>query len=383
MRLKRYQLALAVKEQEYMRRLAEYMRESPFGEQWQVTAFTNAEACQKYVEQGYKIDLLAIQPDLLLEMKDELPKVPIVALVMKLGQSRQELELLQFQPLPLLLQHLTEIHARSIRHHVHIAASAEGRVGVKVISVYSASGGIGKTALALHLVHAAGTQQHRTFYLNLEKWNTAEVWLGETAADGASSEGLSELLYGLKSQPELSRRWIAEHRKRHPLLKGDYLAPCTNLEDRMTLEPEDAASLLKAISESGLYDLIVIDLDVGLEELHMGLFELSDQVLWAVNDHPSVRSKQMLALRYGEQKWGERFEAQLRKFKWVRSRISEQQGASAELSRLDVIPVVLPEVAEWHGAAGVTLLSSPLFRAAVDQLFRHLLQEGGSLVAKR
>lgn len=374
-----------------MRRLADYVRESPLGEQWQVTAFTNAEACKEYVKQGYSIDLLAAQPELLNELKERLPNVPTVALVMKPGESKEENELQQFQPLPLLLQRLFEFHAAAAGKLAHTAAAVEEASGVQVISVYSASGGVGKTALALHFVHAASSHRYRTFYLNLERWHTSDVWLGRMQAEGSSEgegegegEGLSELLYGLKSQPDQALRWLMEHRKRHPLLKGDYLAACTNPEDRITLGAEDALSIVNVIAGSGHYDLIVIDLDDGLDELHTAIFERSDEVLWVLNDDASIRRKQMMALRYGEQKWGKRFERLSHKFIFVKNHAaSTAQPIANELGGLACAPVPLPEVPEWRGEATVTLLSSPLFRAAVDRLFKYILKEGGEGVADR
>lgn len=369
-----------------MKRLADYVRDSPLFEQWQVIAFTNAGACMQYVKQGYRIDLLAAQPELLNELKgrdEAFAAIPTAALVMKLGESKEVLELHQYQPLPLLLQRLSDLHAMSIGHPGQIDAASELAAGIKIISVYSATGGTGKTALALHLAHAASTHRYRTFYLNLERWNTSEAWLGLPQNGDAPNapgvrEGLSEFLYGLKAQPDQSVKWLLEHRNRHSLLKGDYLAPCTNMEDRLTLGAEDALGLVDVIARSRQYDLIVIDLDDGLEELHAALFEQSNQVLWVMNDDGSVRDKQSMKLRYGEQRWGERFRSCSRKFVFVNNRATT--AAKPSLSeRNDIVcaPVQLPEVPEWRGAAAVTLLSSPLFRAAADKLFKFILQEGG------
>ena len=387
--MNKYQLAVAVKEQEYSKRLADYVRDSKFGEQWQVIAFTHADACKRYVKQGYKIDLLAAQPELLKEMKAELPGMTAAALVLKPGDSDEVHELHQYQPLPLLLQRLTEIHARAAAHPVQTAGASETVHGVKVISVYSASGGTGKTALALHLAQAAGTHRYRTFYLNLERWNTSEVWLkpqrnGDSGDGEALDEGLSELLYGLKAQPEQSVTWLMEHRKRDALLQGDYLAACTNLEDRMTLSGEEAVGLVDVIARSGQYDLVVIDLDSGLEELHTAIFEQSNQVLWMLNDDTSVRNKQGMALRYGEQKWGERFKRLSPKFVFVANRAVQAERVSLSgMNGLAYAQVQLPEVPEWRGPGQAKLLSSPSFRAAADKLFKHLCLEGGSLVVKR
>ncbi|OMF38820.1 hypothetical protein BK133_01045 [Paenibacillus sp. FSL H8-0548] len=377
--MSKYQLAVAVKEQEYLKRLAYYIRDSRLGEQWQVIAFTHVEACKQYVKQGYPIDLLAAQPELLAALKLELPSVPAAALVLKLGESGEEHELLQYQPLKVLLQRLTEIHARAALSPISINGASKNVSGVKIISVYSAAGGTGKTALALHLVHAASTSGCRTFYLNLERWNSAEIWLGtERQGSDSEREGLSELLYGLKAQPEKSVNWLIEHRKHDTLLQGDYLAPFTNLEDRMTLSQEDALGIVEAAAGSGLYDLIVIDLESGLDELHIAVFEKSSQVLWTLSEALSVREKQMMAIRYGSQKWGERFNRLIPKFLSVNT--SAAAAARPGLGMSDSIAharVKLPEISEWRGAGHVRLLSSPLYRAAVDKLYKQLYSEEG------
>ena len=51
-------LIIAVKEADYIDRLAEYIRHSPFGEIWQLTAFTNPAALKHFIRGGYRIDSL-------------------------------------------------------------------------------------------------------------------------------------------------------------------------------------------------------------------------------------------------------------------------------------------------------------------------------------
>ncbi|MDQ0060956.1 hypothetical protein [Paenibacillus harenae] len=382
--MKRYQLAVAAKEQEYVRRLAEYIRESPFGQQWQLIAFTNAKALGEHVEKGYTIDLLASQPGLYAELRaermvaaEQLDRILTVALVLKRGESNgQQQELLQYQPLPSLLQGLLDIYAASAGHSSSAAAVLAPEEGAKVVTVYSSSGGTGKTALALHLTNAAGSQHCRTFYLNLERWHSAGVWLGNTHYAGAE-EGLSELLYELKSQPEHAGQWLSEHRKRHSLLKGDFLSACTNTEDRITLGADDAARLLALIKKSGQYDLIIVDLDDGMDELHMTLLESSDQILWLVSDDEGILAKQRLAYRYGEQKWGARFQRISQRVNLIHNR-AKKNALPPTMNRdgIPYMPIALPEAPEWHNATSAKLLSSPAYRAAAGRLMNYMMRGG-------
>lgn len=386
----KYQLAVAAGEREYAKRLADYVRDSPFSGCFQVIAFTNSEACLKYLKQGYPIHFLAAEPALMEELAEASAGIPKAVLVKELTGVGEWPELLQFQPLPLLLQRLLELQARGGGKPPGASAPSVGggdggAAAAKVTAVYSAIGGTGKTAIALHLAHAAGSGGLRVFYLNLELWNTSERWLGKpkSEAGGSMAAGLSELLYELKAQPEQAAEWLLAHRIRHPLLKGDYVAPCTNLEDRLTLGPDDARGLIGAIARSGQYDLIVVDMDDGLGELHAAVFELSQQVLWVTGAEAAEADKRLMKLRYGEQRWGERFREMSRKFLFVRNR-ADPAAMTRMRGRTEPVaaPVLFPEAAEWR-TGEAALLTSPHFRAAAEKLANFLFQAGGAKGADR
>lgn len=364
----RYQLIVAVKEQEYVRRLAEYVRDSPFGELWQLTAFTNPEAFLHFLKGGYHADLIAAQPSMLDAAGAAIANVPIVALVAGRGQYPQYKELLQFQPLPELLQSIVSLNALS-GSTIHSA----GEEDMRIITVCSASGGVGKTALSLQLVNTAANNGFRVFYLNLERWNTMAAWLGKEAMTG-SSEGFSQLLYLVKTQPDKVGGWLIEHRQRHSALKGDYVLPCSNVDDRLTLGAIDASAVVQAIAATGQYDYLVIDLADGLSELELGLFERSNQVVWLMTDDKAVQQKLKLIHEYGERIWDDRFRAASRRFRYVINR--HRNDASAV--RMDrIISDYLPFVDGVQQSGLSAILASPLYKAAVERLFQHLVKEGG------
>ncbi|MFF2094280.1 hypothetical protein [Paenibacillus sp. NPDC058174] len=366
------QLAIAVKEQEYARRLADYVRDSPFGEKWQLTAFTHPEAFVHFLKGGYPVDFIAAQPSMLKTAGSFLPGVPTAVLAGGNGDSANFPELRQFQPLPELLHQIAALYADSG------ISRQKTEEGASVLTVYSASGGVGKTTLCLQLMHTAGAGGLRAFYLNLERWNAMEAWLGKEAGS-SEGEGLSQLLYLLKAQPEKVNGWLLQHRKRHAALKGDYLPSFSNADDRITLQAGDAEAIVKAIAASGQYDLIVIDMDEGLDELHLALYERSDQIVWLLTDDPSVRCKSELACRYGSQRWGSRFQAVERRFRFVVNRRSGGNGErlpQRNWSDARAIAAALPEY-EADSLQPQSLIAAPQYKAAVERLFRQLMKEGG------
>jgi cellulose biosynthesis protein BcsQ len=369
----RQQLAIAVKEQDYVKRLADYVRDSPFSEQWQLTAFTHVEAFVQFLKSGFPIHGIAAQPEMLKAAADAdvLPEgVPVAALVTAIGQCPDYHELLQFQALPGLLQGIAAFMATA----PHLAVREQE---VNITTVYSASGGVGKTTLARQLVHTAASNGHRVFYLNLERWSAAGAWLGE-AGIAAGEEGLSQLLYTLQSHPDKVGEWLTRHSKRHASFKGDYILPCTNPEDRMTLQAADAAAIIQAIVSTGQYDQIVIDLDDGQDELHLAVLELSHQILWLITEDLAVQRKSQLVYQYAMQRWGDRFRTIERRILPV---INRSDGQSHALHLFKPAAAALPDI---RLGSSTSVLASPLYKAAVERLFKELVrEEGGALIADR
>lgn len=259
---------------------------------------------------------------MLRELQPELACVPSIALVGKIGESDAKYELLQYQSLPQLLRGMSELF--DVMSHTGTQSTDNGRSNSKVVTVHSASGGVGKTTFALHLANAASMLQHRTFYLNLERYNTANLWLSNNEAEAGSGAGLSDLLYGIKTRSQLQAQWLLQHRKYDPHLKCDYLLGFTNIEDRLALSAEDAVAIVDTISQSGHYDVVVVDMDDGMEELHIALLDRADRNFWIVTEDRSVLRKQSIANMYGEQKWGERFQRLLQKSQAIRNRQSKE-----------------------------------------------------------
>ncbi len=201
-------LIIAVKEAEYIDRLAEYIRHSPFGEIWQLTAFTNPAALKHFIRGGYRIDLIVAQPAMLEGLGESIGSIPTAALVSYHGQCQDLPEVMQYQPLPQLLQSFSAVYAASGERFNH--AVSKGNGSATVVSVYSASGGIGKTTLALQLAQQAGLRGLRVFYLNLEQWNATSIWFGEEGGDD-----FSQMLYTLQTQPDKAFVRLTELRKRH------------------------------------------------------------------------------------------------------------------------------------------------------------------------
>ncbi|MHA7964561.1 P-loop NTPase family protein [Paenibacillus sp. CAU 1782] len=366
------QLGLAVRDMEYTRRLAEYVRSGPFRDRCQLVAFTNAEACRHYIKQGFPMELVAGEPALLEELSPDLAQTRQVALVGRLGESKLQEETLRYQALPQLLQSLLERNVAALAGKV-IAGSAIGgyEEGPVVIGVSSVSGGVGVTALSLHLAHGAGSMGLHTCYLNLERWNTANSWLdGHHAARGG---GLSELLYEIKAHGKADKEWLGANRNHNATLKGDYLTGFSHPGDRENLTAEDAVALIDYIAGSGRYKVIVVDLDHELCELHLSVLERCNYSFYVVADDASSLGKLSLAWGYANHKWGERHTRMLEN-NWVVRNRTAGGGTFALPQSYRSAPGGLPDVEVWRQGRRGKLLESPAFRAASAELLKLALK---------
>ncbi|MFC4102291.1 P-loop NTPase family protein [Paenibacillus xanthanilyticus] len=361
------QLVAAVREADYLERLADYIRHSAFGERWQLTAFTNPQALRQYLKSGYPVDLLVAQTAFTPQI-EEAGVSCITGLFVPIGHTSGEREIAQFQPLPTLLQSFETLYASGAPGG---RGSIRGTKKSAVVTVCSAVSGIGKTTLALRLAQAMGARGNSAFYLNLEQWNASASWLGREGREDA----LSRLLYTLQSEPEQAAGHLNELKCRHAGLKIDYIPPCPNPEERESMTAELAELLIRAIRESGYYDLLVIDTDGRFDPVTIRAMQASDTLLWMTEPYASSRIKTEMAWAHIKARWGEGAAELARRTKWIAVHPGGTNDEPYAETRVRIDHVLPPAEEGGHGAEPS---ASPGYRAAIEHILeRQLLRARG------
>lgn len=368
MRVHKQQLVVAAREADYLERLADYIRHSAFGERWQLTAFTNPQALRQYLKSGYPVDLLVAQQSFSAQIEESGISCRTGVFVPR-GPSGGELEIVQYQPLPALLQAFEALYAPSAPGG---KGTMRGNKGTATVTVCSAVSGIGRTTLALRLAQGAGVRGGSVFYLNLEQWNASGAWLGREGR----ADALSQLLYALQAEPEQAAGRLNELKCRHAELKVEYLPPCPNPEERQSMTAEVAEQLIRMIQESGYYDLLIIDTDGRFDPVATCALEASDTILWMLEPYAGSRIKTDLAWTHLKSRWGERTAEMAQRVKWI----AVQSGGGMSVESVPEMGIridhVLPEAKE--GGAGASQTASPAYRAAVEHMLeRHLMRARG------
>jgi Mrp family chromosome partitioning ATPase len=359
-------VVLAATQREYAAKLAEYVREEEPG--WDIVSFTQVSALHRELQDDRVIDLLIGQTELLSEVTSLIGKVgKVMALVEARGKGGGEwAEIVQFQPLPNLLS--------AIRGSLS-GVSDVSPSSCQVLTIFSASGGTGKTTVALNLIRQAGERGLRTFYLNMEPLNATSLLFGKGEPDS-----MSRLLYSLQAYPERWGEQLEQLCRHQPQLRTDFLDAPDHPEERLALTSELLITLLERLRSSGRYDLIVIDPDSGAGDWHRRLLEMSDRIVWLAVDDAQYLHKTNLLLRHWQTHLGDGF----KKLFFIMNK--GHGGGIANRWELPggVPSAILPYIPQWKSVDQPgRLLGAPAFSGAVEQLIDLLGLGGASAPAAR
>ncbi|MFC5531621.1 hypothetical protein [Cohnella yongneupensis] len=359
-------VVLASAQREYVAKLAEYVREQE--PEWDVAAFTYASALRMELQEGNRsVDLLIGEADLLREAGAAIDRArKVLALADGTMAAEEWASIDQYQPLPVLMTAIRTAIAGD-----RVASANECRI----ITVFSASGGTGKTTLALNMLRQAGERGLRTFYFNLEALNATSLLFGHGEPDS-----LSRLLYGLQAHPEQWDELFAATCRHQPYLRTDYIDAPDHPGERLALPSELLAEVLGRVRASGRYDLIVVDPDAGAGEWHRSLLGGSDQVVWLTTDDVQCLTKTDKLLRY----WNASAEGLSDKLVFVMNKSQGQRSLNRWSLPGDGPAMSLPYVPQWKTVEQPgRLLGAPAFCGAVDELLEALGIRSRTPSAKR
>ncbi|GIO14249.1 hypothetical protein J19TS2_38040 [Cohnella xylanilytica] len=358
-------VVLAAPEPQYAAKLARYLKEN--NPDWEVAAFTQEAGLLRHLKESGGGEALLVHSSLLPRLREAARDAgyrgKLIVLAEKPGATGGEgsgggealPELAQYQPLSRLSAELRALIEGGI------GGGKRESSGIEIWTVFSASGGAGKTTVALNLAKQAGERGCRTFYLNLEPLNATDLLFGEGEPDS-----LSRLLYALQSGEGRAEEEWERLRRHHAGLQADYLDAPEHPAERLAMTPEKLKTLLSAIADSGSYDLIVVDPDSGCGDWHRELLAASGRIVWLTTDDAHARRKADKLLRY----WQERLPGLPGRVSFV---VNKHAGAWAGDGRW-TLPgggpaALLPYVPQWKTLDQPgRLFQAPAFSGAIDRL---------------
>ncbi|WP_152394970.1 P-loop NTPase family protein [Paenibacillus guangzhouensis] len=379
--MKKLNLVLASADREYVELFMHYVQSSEFVHEVTMKSFTQLESFRYYVQHESSVDLILGEEAFLAMESTANCACPILLLSEDIGGSgatETGKKIGKYQPLHVLLSTLLSKYGGERNLSLN-DGDKTGRT--KVISIYSAVAGMGKSTLALNFCRQLTLQGQRVFYLSLEMLNGSallfDAYRSPPAVDPANR--LSKLLYYLKSErsvDELLTEWNA-FKSSGATMNFDYFDPLHNLDEMKQINQQDARRLLDLIQRSGAYDTVVVDLDSAMEERTIAAMEYSDKLFWLLQDDALMLWKTEQVLQYLElHQSSQSLSALLHKTCFAVNKYLGQMVNPVRSSRIRV-SAHLPYIAAWKQIdQPQVLLQAATFQSAVMKL---CVEEGATM----
>lgn len=372
---------LASSSLEYVEALLDYIQGSSYSAVFQVIAFSQPEAMSRYMEELSPASLpdLVVVEELFMEKwiaGSFSDKVPALLFTEQPVAEESQTKIMKYQPLPSILAKWEELLLRSSRRE-------RGRFTGEqtwVIGVTSASGGCGKTTVALNLAKQLGRSGYSVFYLNLETIDSTGPFLHTTSIERQSESGgdsFSQLLYQLRANKVQGSRFHGEKKDRIDLkpytirnerIQADCFVPAKNRKELLQMSKSDTSDLIRLIVESGQYHFVIADHDSVWDLRSEAVMEESQLLVWLLSDDIHTMNKYKEWMKFHEQLDSAQYENMMGKTLYVINRymgslVNELPGEGM------IAEHYLPYIPSWKQMREPDLLlSSPIYQKEMSKL---------------
>lgn len=368
--MKKINLVIADNNLEYIEYLLSYIRESEYAESFNIKIFSKRENLIAFLQTDSNLDILLVTSGLL-PPNIVFANTIIIQLLDNLLINIETTyhSIYKYQPLNSLFSQIVaifvEIHGQSLK-------KIDQNRKKSVISVYSSTGGAGKSTIALNLAHEAALREKKVFYLNLE-------WISSTSSFFSMNNtyDFSKVIYYLKSNRAQLNSKLPGLKRYDQVTKIGYFEPVLNPNELLDLTVEDIQVLVDALLEVEGYDMVVLDLDATLNDYIIGAFNCSNKIIWTLLDNPVYLHKTELLINQLKQLFQNRYTAYEQKLLFIFNRYLGSISNDFSYLNISISPSLhLPYVPEWKFINDIDqLYTSEQFNQQILKLYSALSQE--------
>ncbi|WP_440117418.1 nucleotide-binding protein [Paenibacillus sp. QZ-Y1] len=382
---------LASKDREYISAWLDFVQGNSLGTSIRFAAFSQWEPFRDHMneQEGKELpDLVIAEQEFLnhwLSNGGEESGIPWLMLSEGMDEVQEDKQLMKYQPLPSLLDAVLNACQQPRRKKAHRPGQ-----GTLSIGVVSASGGSGKTAVAMHMAKQLGLAGYAVLYLNLETLDSTLPFLEKGLSRSAqripdAETGLSRLLYDLKvgrkesskqGQVQSSSKGVDGYVLRQEALKSDVFWPLSNRKELLQMSREDTSGLLQYLIDCGQYDVIILDGDSAWDGRSEGVLNAADTLVWLVEDDISAMHRLGQWMQHTERTRPELYESVLNRACFVVNKYRDSIVNALPRPELH-LDAVLPYIPSWKQLSQEeVMLSSPIFQREVKRICAMLVQDG-------
>lgn len=283
-------LLIVEKDEEYLKALANYISNNHFNE-FRVTAISDEEYFNKYLEEDQIIDILLINQQFYNEdIRNKFIKKILILGDESIKQENMQDDYIYKYQLGSNIYKKIKSKFLSVDSEYLNRAKKEG----KVTCCYSPIGGSGKTIISVLVALGLSEKSKEVLYLNFEDIPSTSIYF---KCDNTNF--MSELLYLAKERNSEFKSRIVEH------LKVDnngiyYFNPINSVLDLETINREDILYFIDEIKSLNKFDDIIIDMSSKFDLNYGGILNKADSVIAILGTDIASKSKMDIFLKQQE-----------------------------------------------------------------------------------
>lgn len=237
------------------------------------SCFTKPDALETYLEQKQQADILMISPDFY-DISLGYPGIKLKVLLTDgaiSGDFPGFQFLNKFSTGEKLLGDVVYLYSQLNPNELRLSPYSKD---TRLIGVYSAAGGAGKTTIASSLSTACSSMGMQVFYLNLESIQSTGVFF-----TAKSKRTLSYIFYYLKERSTNLSFRMQGIKSTDAVYGVQYFNPPDSPLEYEELNVEELELLLKGIREMNIYSYVFIDMSSSFDSKNCKILELCDRII--------------------------------------------------------------------------------------------------------
>lgn len=296
--------------------------EMKYSDKLELYSFSEKEAMLDSLESN-KIDVLLVNEEFEIDAAKLPDRCGLAYLVETndIEMLREQRAICKFQKADMIYKQILSIYSENA---ANISGVKFWESACRTAAFVSIAGGTGTSTLAAAAALREARQGRRTIYINLEQFCSTDCFF---AVSGQFD--MSDIIYALKSKKANISLKIESC-----IQKDDsgvfFFAPPKTALDMQELNHEDVMLLLSNLTLSGNYDLIIVDMNFGLDQMTMEILNGMDVIVMTSDGTEISNRKVSDAYRSLENMERNSEYRLLNKLQLIYSRFSNKTGAVLE-----------------------------------------------------
>ncbi|MDF2661768.1 MAG: family ATPase [Paenibacillus sp.] len=356
-------LVIADRDTGYMALLADYIRETEWSKRLSVRQVTKPETLREHVR-SQSAQLYLAHPDFDFGEHAGGCRIRLYETKQEAADPAAVTGIYKYQPLHQLLGKMFELY----RQLSAASGSNTDKDAAAVYSVFSASGGVGKTTISIQLARAFAENGDRCLYWNME------LVPGTYMPKEADAELTARFVYGLRANAPWTGDCLPGILSRAEPYGFDYFSGFVKAKEALDLTRDDVLKLVEYVKRTGRYDVIVFDLDATIHDRAIAALTGSDEILWIVTEDGESSARTFRLLAQLDQWQGKGGSPDVQRIRFVMNKHTGYAGNALSTDgmsdhRAAPISAKLPYVPGWKHAHGANRTTpEPLFYAGIAKL---------------